>query len=191
MNKLHKALALLLCLAVCLTLMPAAFAEEPTGDYLVWEETPAANEAAPVIESIVFCHTSISFTWQELIAVSHDPMFAASVANATMDVLYELDLERQESRRAATIRYLSDAYEHARNDKESHVKRMANAKSEREKSDEEARVAQLSQRMDNCERQIALYREMDVRTNTMFKIMIPAGVATNIVTRRIAQRLRE
>jgi hypothetical protein len=75
--------------------------------------------------------------------------------------------------------------------KESRVKRMANAKSEREKSDEEARVAQLSQRMDNCERQIALYREMDVRTNTMFKIMIPAGVATNIVTRRIAQRLRE
>ena len=148
-------------------------------------------EAASVIESIVFCHTSISFTWQELIAVSHDPMFAANVANATMDVLYELDLERQESRRAATIRYLSDAYEHARNDKESRVKRMANAKSEREKSDEEARVAQLSQRMDNCERQIALYREMDVRTNTMFKIMIPAGVATNIVTRRIAQRLRE
>ena len=68
---------------------------------------------------------------------------------------------------------------------------LSHKQSEREKSDEEARVAQLSQHMDNCERQIALYREMDVRTNTMFKIMIPAGVATNIVTRRIAQRLRE
>ena len=51
MNKLRKGLALLLCLAVCLTLMPAAFAEEPTGDCLVWEGAPAANEAAPVIET--------------------------------------------------------------------------------------------------------------------------------------------
>ena len=50
MKKLRSALALLLCLAISLTLTPAAFAEEPTGDYLVWEETPAANEAAPVIE---------------------------------------------------------------------------------------------------------------------------------------------
>ena len=50
MKKLRSALALLLCLALSLTLTPAAFAEEPTGDYLVWEETPAANEAAPVIE---------------------------------------------------------------------------------------------------------------------------------------------
>ena len=49
MNKMRKGLALLLCLAVWLTLMPAAFAEEPTGDYLVWEDAPAANEAAPVI----------------------------------------------------------------------------------------------------------------------------------------------
>ena len=49
MKHLHKALALLLCLAVCLTLMPAAFAEEPTGDYLVWEDEPAANETRPII----------------------------------------------------------------------------------------------------------------------------------------------
>ncbi|MBR7039814.1 MAG: immunoglobulin domain-containing protein, partial [Oscillospiraceae bacterium] len=49
MSKLRKTLALLLCLAVCLTLMPAAFAEEPAGDYLVWEDAPVANESAPVI----------------------------------------------------------------------------------------------------------------------------------------------
>ena len=49
MKHLRKALALLLCLAVCLTLMPAAFAEEPTGDYLVWEDEPAANETRPII----------------------------------------------------------------------------------------------------------------------------------------------
>ena len=148
-------------------------------------------EAESVIESIAFCHTSISFTWQELITVSHDPVFAANVANATMDVLYELDLERQESKRGVSIRHLLDEYEYARNSKDVLVKRKENAKSEKEHSDYEVQIAQLSQRMDYCKTRIAQYREMDVRTNTMFKIMIPAGVATNIVTKKIAQRLRE
>ena len=49
MKRLRKALALLLCLAVCLTLMPAAFAEEPTEDYLTWEDAPVANETRPII----------------------------------------------------------------------------------------------------------------------------------------------
>ena len=44
MRQVRKAIALLLCLALCLTLMPAAFAEEPgEDDFLVWEDEPAGE----------------------------------------------------------------------------------------------------------------------------------------------------
>ena len=50
MRQVRKAIALLLCLALCLTLMPAAFAEEPgEDDFLVWEDEPA-GEPDPVDE---------------------------------------------------------------------------------------------------------------------------------------------
>ena len=50
MRRVRKAIALLLCLALCLTLMPAAFAEEPgEEDFLIWEDEPA-EEPAPADE---------------------------------------------------------------------------------------------------------------------------------------------
>ena len=94
MKHLRKALALLLCLAVCLTLMPAAFAEEPTGDYLVWEDEPVANEAAPVItgqpasisvsagDTVTFTvkasGTNLKYQWQVLAANTTVWLSAAS-----------------------------------------------------------------------------------------------------------------
>lgn len=46
------------------------------------------------MQSIVCCPTKISFTWSKLIVLSPDPVLAANVANASMEVLHELDLEQ-------------------------------------------------------------------------------------------------
>ena len=51
--------------------------------------------AKDAIRSITFEETGISLTWNNLIVVSPDPVLAAEVANASMEVLCELDLEFQ------------------------------------------------------------------------------------------------
>ena len=65
------------------------------------------------------------------------------------------------------------------------------ARAEEEKLNMKIRVEQLSQSIDRVKDQISIYQEMDVRTNTMFKIIIPAGMATNVVTRKNAGIHRE
>ena len=94
MKRLRKALALLLCLAVCLTLMPAAFAEEPAGDYLTWEDAPVANETRPIITAqpasisvtegatatftVKATGTNLKYQWQFYAAGTAVPQNAAS-----------------------------------------------------------------------------------------------------------------
>ena len=46
------------------------------------------------IQSIVCGPAGISFTWAKLIVLSPDPVLAADVANGSMEVLHELDLEQ-------------------------------------------------------------------------------------------------
>ena len=91
----------------------------------------AANQeskAKDAIRSITFDWARhISVTWEKLVVTSPDPVLAADVANASMEVLQELDLKRHGG----------------------------------------------------------------VLTNTMFKVMIRAEIATNIVTRDVAQRLKK
>ena len=149
------------------------------------------SDATSAIRSIAFCRTRISRTWQELIAVSRDPVLAAHVANAAMDILREIDVERQESIKEEMVRQLVSTCERIRESKKTLEKQMKNCKVEDKKSEYAPRIAELAQCIDRLNGQISLYQEMDARTNAMFKIMIPAGVATNVLTRRIARRLRD
>ena len=52
---------------------------------------PIAEEA---IQSVTFSRTGISITWEKLIVLSPDPMIAANVANASMDVLYDVGFKK-------------------------------------------------------------------------------------------------
>ena len=91
-------------------------------------EANQESKAKDAIRSITFDWARhISVTWEKLVVTSTDPILAADVANASMEVLQEFDLERHGG----------------------------------------------------------------VLTNTMFKIMIRAEIATNIVTRDVAQRLKK
>ena len=71
-------------------------------------------DADTSIRSICFCHTGLSITWQDIIAVSRDPVLAADVANAAMDVLYELDLEQEQLRKEQAVSQFAAAYERVR-----------------------------------------------------------------------------
>lgn len=49
--------------------------------------------AGEAIQSVTFSHTNISYTWEKLTALSPDPVMAADVANASLDVLYDVGLK--------------------------------------------------------------------------------------------------
>ena len=46
--------------------------------------------AGEAIQSVTFSHSGISLTWEKLTALSPDPVMAANVANASLDVLYDV-----------------------------------------------------------------------------------------------------
>lgn len=152
-------------------------------------DTSRASEAEAAIQSMAVFRRSRTF--MELVAVSQDPVLAADVANASMDVLYELDLEHHKATRESMIRQLTDSYETACQMKDEILKRAAAAKSEEQVREVADQTTRQSRIIDDLKREISIYQGWDVRTNTMFKVMIPADVATDVVTGKIARRLRE
>ena len=46
--------------------------------------------AGEAIQSVTFSHSGKSFTWEKLTVLSPDPVIAADVANASLDVLYDV-----------------------------------------------------------------------------------------------------
>ncbi len=51
--------------------------------------------AGEAIQSVTFSHTDISFTWEKLTVLSPDPVMAADVANAGLDVLYDVGFKKR------------------------------------------------------------------------------------------------
>ncbi len=51
--------------------------------------------AGEAIQSVTFSHSGISFTWEKLTALSPDPVMAANVANASLDVLYDVGFKNK------------------------------------------------------------------------------------------------
>ena len=50
--------------------------------------------AGEAIQSVTFSRTNISITWEKLTVLSPDPVMAANVANASMDVLYDVGFKK-------------------------------------------------------------------------------------------------
>lgn len=139
------------------------------------------------IKTISFHAVPMSYYRIRLTVIASDSSLAVDVANASMEVLADLDLEGAEEKREKAIAQFVGGYEQARKNEVALAKRMASAKSERERHAAEKGVAQWARLMENINEKISLYREMDSRTNTMFKIMVPARVATNVDGRKTGE----
>ena len=105
-----------------------------------------------------------------------------------MEVIADLDLEGEKLRKGKMVKQLAYECEQRLKARNLLEEKSGEAKSESEKINMKTRVAQLSQSIDHLKDLIAIYQGMDVRTNTMFKIMIPAGMTTNVVAKKIAPR---
>jgi len=147
--------------------------------------------AVEAVKSISFHRVRGTFDRFELSVVSSDSSLATDVANASMEVIADLDLEGEKIRKEKMVKQLAYDYEQRLKARKSLEEMSCKAGSEEEKLNMKTRVEQLSQSIDCVKDQISIYQEMDVRTNTMFKIIIPAGMATNVVTRKIAGSHRE
>ena len=144
--------------------------------------------AVEAIKSISFHRVSGTFDRFELSVVASDSSLATDVANASMEVIADLDLEGEKSRKEKMVKQLAYECEQRLKARNLLEEKSGEAKSESEKINMKTRVAQLSQSIDHLKDLIAIYQGMDVRTNTMFKIMIPAGMTTNVVAKKIAPR---
>lgn len=149
------------------------------------------EEAIEAVKSISFHRVRGTFDRFELSVVATDSSLATDVANASMEVIADLDLEGEKIRKEKMVKQLAYDYEQRLKARKSLEEMSCKAGSEEEKLNMKTRVEQLSQSIDCVKDQISIYQEMDVRTNTMFKIIIPAGMATNVVTRKIAGSHRE
>ena len=141
------------------------------------------DEAMKAVKSIAFHKTDRSMDRFELSVVAPDSALAIDVANASMEVIADIDLEGARSRKETIVRQLTREYE--RNIKEVRLleEKMGALGAGDEKLGLETRIAQLTNSIEYLEGQVALYQEMDARTNTMFRIMVPARVAVDVVTR--------
>ena len=150
------------------------------------------DEAAIVaVKTISFHRVSGTFDRFELSVVATDSSLATDVANASMEVIADLDLEGEKIRKEKIVKQLAYDYEQGLKARKSLEEKSCEVGAEEEKLNMKIRVEQLSQSIDRVKDQISIYQEMDVRTNTMFKIIIPAGMATNVVIRKIAGSHRE
>ena len=149
------------------------------------------EEAIEAVKSMSFHRVRGTFDRFELSVVATDSSLATDVANASMEVIADLDLEGEKIRKEKMVKQLAYDYEQRLKARKSLEEMSCKAGSEEEKLNMKTRVEQLSQSIDCVKDQISIYQEMDVRTNTMFKIIIPAGMATNVVTRKIAGSHRE
>ena len=144
--------------------------------------------AVEAVKSISFHRVRGTFDRFELSVVSSDSSLATDVANASMEVIADIDLEGEKLRKENMVKQLAYEYEQILQVRNLLVEKSGNAGAESEQINARTRIAQLSQRIDHLKDQIAIYQGMDARTNTMFKIMIPANMATNVVTKKIAPR---
>jgi hypothetical protein len=123
------------------------------------------------VNSIEFHRCANALAMIELSVVSSGPSLAADVANASMDVIGDFEVAQEERRRSKVVdafdkecRYINEEMKNAK-------ERLNHAQSDEDKRRLAQDIAQLERVASEYMTKFAAYKTMDVRTNTMFKVM--------------------
>lgn len=127
--------------------------------------------AMKAVNSIEFHRCANALAMIELSVVSSGPSLAADVANASMDVIGDFEVAQEERRRSKVVdafdkecRYINEEMKNAK-------ERLNHAQSDEDKRRLAQDIAQLERVVSEYMTKFAAYKTMDVRTNTMFKVM--------------------
>ena len=107
----------------------------------------------------------------ELSVVSSGPSYAADVANASMDIIADLELEYEERCRNKLVDAFENEYRNVNAARDKAVERRRIAQSDEDKRRLAQDIAQLERIASDYMVKIAAHKAMDVHTNVMFKVM--------------------
>lgn len=155
------------------------------------------RQAWPLFEeaydSVVIAHNKTAFTWGDFFVTADDPVVAVDVANAYMNSLSELELKLLDEGRDCGIGYHARWCSHKLNEYREIEGQFADCSDSGKQTKLRAKLMAIRGRIDASERAIAELRQIDNRTNTMFKVMRTAEIPTEtlrVTDRQRLQRLR-
>ena len=127
--------------------------------------------AMKAVDSIKFHHCANKLAMIELSVVSSGPSYAADVANASMDIIADLELEYEERCRNKLVDAFENECRNVNAARDKAVERRRIAQSDEDKRRLAQDIAQLEGIASDYMVKIAAYKAMDVHTNVMFKVM--------------------
>ena len=123
------------------------------------------------VDSIKFHHCANKLAMIELSVVSSGPSYAADVANASMDIIADLELEYEERCRNKLVDAFENECRNVNAARGNAVERRRIAQSDEDKRRLAQDIAQLGRIASDYMVKIAAHKAMDVHTNVMFKVM--------------------
>ena len=153
----------------------------------VWRESPRRDERnssqtkslfKEAYDSVVISRTKPAVTWGKLYVTSRDPVVAADVANAYLKALAKLELRLLEDRKDSSVKSLALVYYRLLMRCRDLENQLSRNRDQQVKETIRDKLETIKKSMVECEADIEIQKNVDVRTNTMFKIMHKAEVPT-------------
>ena len=127
--------------------------------------------AMQAVNSIEFHRCANTLAMIELSVVSSGPSLAADVANASMDVIGEFEVAQEERRRSKLVDAFDKECRYVNEEMKNAKERLGHAQSDEDKRRLAQDIARLERIASEYMSKIAACKTMNVRTNTMFKVM--------------------